>query len=263
MDPRLLHIYGPLYVNSYGLAIAIGLIVFVILCQKNKEFSKIVTPDQFNSLFTIGVISALAGGRIWFAITESSSIDSISDLFKPWMGGFSVLGSIVGILIVIPFFLRAYKIPVLKFLDIIALNTPLLHAISRLGCFYAGCCYGMPTDSWYGVVYSHPACIAPLHMPLHPTQLYSSILLAMLFLALYSIKKYLHEGQIVMLYLVGAGIERFVVDIFRNDRIFLTAWTSYISVNQMLALLFVCVGTVGFFILNKKASYESVHFYKK
>ena len=140
MDPRLLHIYGPLYVNSYGLAIAIGVIVFVILCQNNKQLSKLVTADQFNSLFTIGVFSALAGGRIWFAITESSSIDSWLDLLKPWMGGFSVLGSVVGILFVIPLFLRKYKIPILPFLDNIALNTPLLQSISRLGCFYAGCC---------------------------------------------------------------------------------------------------------------------------
>ncbi len=107
MDPRLLHIYGPLYVNSYGLAIAIGVIVFVILCQNNKQLSKLVTADQFNSLFTIGVFSALAGGRIWFAITESSSIDSWLDLLKPWMGGFSVLGSVVGILFVIPLFFYA------------------------------------------------------------------------------------------------------------------------------------------------------------
>lgn len=261
MDPRLLHIYGPLYVNSYGLAIAIGVIVFVILCQNNKQLLKLVTADQFNSLFTIGVFSALAGGRIWFAITESSSIDSWLDLLKPWMGGFSVLGSVVGILFVIPLFLRKYKIPILPFLDNIALNTPLLQSISRLGCFYAGCCYGMPTDAWFGVVYSHPASIAPLYIALHPTQLYSSMLLAIIWIGLQYIKNYLREGQLLMLYLISAGFERFVVDIFRNDRIFLT-WASCISVNQLLASIFMCTGIIGFFILNK-ASYESIYLYKK
>lgn len=243
MSPQLLHIYGPLYVNSYGLAIAIGLITFVMLCQRNPLLQSMMSRDRFSNIVILGIISALCGGRLWFALSEWGSYDNVIDLLKPWYGGFSVLGSIVGVLAIVPIYLRFHSIPVLPFFDIVALYTPLFHAIARIGCFYAGCCYGSPTNIWWGVTYTDTACMAPLNISLHPAQLYSSFCLVILYAILYSLQKYRGTGRLLMIYLIGAGIERCIVDLFRDDQ------TLYIlqslSINQVLALVFVIGGSYG------------------
>ena len=116
MHPEFLHIYGPISIQWYGLMIFIGILVFTYLILKDPQRKKLISTDQFFDLMTLGIGAAIIGGRLLFLFTNRHEISSLYDCIAIWDGGFSVLGSIAGILIVFPFYLRAKKIKVLELL---------------------------------------------------------------------------------------------------------------------------------------------------
>ena len=122
-------------------------------------------------------------------------------------------------------------------MDLVATYAPLLQAISRIGCFFAGCCYGQPTlHSW---AISSVECVST-----HPTQLYSAASLALLFLVMYAIRRIqLAPGQQFCIYLFFMSLERFVVDFWRADQEFTSIITTF-SVAQITAL-FLAATAVG------------------
>ena len=104
-------------------------------------------------------------------------------------------------------------------LDVMAVVTCIVHGFGRIGCFMAGCCYGKPTESIFGVTFTNPACQAePLFTALHPTQLYEASLIFVLMtglIILKSNKKF--DGQLFLLYLIIYAFGRGVLELFRGD----------------------------------------------
>ena len=227
MLPNLAHIYGPLYLNCYGLAIALGFLLLRYLLIKAPQRPALLTVNQLDTLLIYSMPIAVLGGRLLWAVGELATAKSLSALarefFALWEPGYSVLGAFLAILIFVPLYLHTQRIPVLKFLDLVAIYNPLFHAIARVGCFLAGCCHGLPTNLPWGVTYTHPDVLVPgclKFIPLHPTQLYSAALLFVTFLFMYfcAQHKFKHPGQLLGIYLVLAGLERFMVDFWRADR---------------------------------------------
>ena len=124
MHPEVLHIYGPMSIQWYGLMIFIGIVLFTYAFLKDPQRKKIVTTDQFFDLMTLGIISGIIGGRFLFVLTNRHEITSFYDSIAIWDGGFSILGSVLGILVALPFYLRAKKINILGFLvcPVVAIN---------------------------------------------------------------------------------------------------------------------------------------------
>lgn len=241
MPPILLHIYGPISIHTFGVMIVLGLIITLYLLHHDTKLKTLLTDVQIETLFQISFVSAIAGGRIWFLATNSSMITHWTDCFTVWSGGLSILGAIICTFVCAALYIYFIQRPVLKTFDRIALYIPLLQSISRLGCFFAGCCYGKPTNLAWAVMYTHPDSLAPLHVHLHPTQIYSSIALAFIFILLILFDryyKYKKPGQIVFLYLMLIGLERFSLDFLRDNRELFTSAQSFhwLSIQQMLAL---------------------------
>jgi len=143
MYPNIMHIYGPLYINSYGLFIALGILIFCVLIKQNKEFNKLVNFETFKDIFFFSIITGVAGGRLLWAIEEWKNIN-ILQLFAIWQPGYSFLGTMVALLIFVPLYLKKLNVPALPFLDTVAIYAPLLHAIARVGCFF---CRLLPRDA--------------------------------------------------------------------------------------------------------------------
>ncbi|HBS47628.1 TPA: prolipoprotein diacylglyceryl transferase [Candidatus Dependentiae bacterium] len=246
MYPRILHIYGPLWINSYGVMIALGVLVFAVLTLHNPIRKKIIDPATFFDSLFIGLLGGIVGGRLLYVLESYSAfMQNPIEIFYLWDGGFSLLGSIITILLTLPFYLKSKKVPVLPFLDLITIYVPLLQSISRIGCFLAGCCYGMQTcDNFiFAVHYKCPQCLAPLNTPLHPTQLYSSFASFMIFIILqfWASKKAKFSGQILFTYLFLEGFARFFVDFWRGDRNIILF--NFISFAQIIAI-FICIFAV-------------------
>lgn len=255
MHPEVLHIYGPISIQWYGLMIFIGIVVFSWAFLKDPQRKKLISTDTFFDLVSLSIGVALLGGRILFLITNHEDITSLYDCIAVWDGGFSLLGSIVSLLLVLPWYLYKKGVPALKLMDLIAVYAPLLQSISRIGCFMAGCCYGCRTCVPWAI---ERACSL-----IHPTQLYSAILLFIIFI----IMKYVAQGffkkpgQLILLYLILESVERFFVDFLRGDREFFAdkGFWSLLSVHQIIALVLCVIALSVMYRISVRArhKYES------
>lgn len=249
MSAILLHLWGPFTIHSYGFFIAIGLIVFILLVMRDERFKKLSLGNDFFDVITVGIFAALFGGRTLYILSEQEPLHNVLDFFAFWRGGLSILGGVIGVIIGLSLFLRYKKIPILRFFDLIAIYAPLLQAISRIGCFYAGCCYGLPCFNKWAIIYTDPDCYAPLHTFIHPTQLYSAGLLAILFLILflYVRHKKMSPGFILNIYIFCIALERFLIDFWRADRCMIGLPFSY---NQYVGFGLMSITCISFVFLS-------------
>lgn len=200
----------------------------------------------------MGIAAGLVGGRLLYVLQNIHEFPHFWDALRLWDGGFAILGSVLGILLAMPWYLRRVQIPILPFLDLAALYAPLLQAISRLGCFFAGCCHGIPSTLPWSVIYTDKDSLAPLGIAIHPTQVYSSLILGCIFLFFYFFlqPRITKAGQLLAAYLICAGLERFLVDFWRADREFFIFDNSRIlSSHQYIALSLMCIGLILLIVL--------------
>jgi len=246
---ELIHLFGPIGIQSYGTAIALGLVIFLLFASNSERRKKLMSASDFFESIVIAGLCALLGGRLLFWFTSWHDYRNLWEFFFIWDGGFSVLGSITAVLAGMTWYLKRRALPVLPYFDLVALYAPLLQSISRLGCLCAGCCHGIPTALAWGVTYTDPEGFAPLHVSIHPTQVYSSLSLLTIFLLLYFIiaPRLQRSGSLLWWYLVLEGTERFVIDFWRADRTFVS-WMPHISIDQLIAL---SLGLIGIIMLIK------------
>ena len=245
MHPVLFEL-GSFTVYTYGFMIAVGVVFAVsyLALRGKKEVN--LTFDQANNLFLFIFLAAVVGGKI-FLLFENPSL-YLSNPKKLFTGsGFVFYGSFLFAVPTMLWYFKKNKLPVYQMLDIMAVVTCLVHMFGRIGCFMAGCCYGKPTTSVFGVVFTDPACQAnPLNTPLFPTQLMEAgfILMVMIVLLFMRSKKQFH-GQLFLLYLMLYAIGRFGLEYFRGDQARGFVIDNYISNSQFIALcILVVVGMV-------------------
>jgi len=253
MHPTIVTLCGSLAINSFGLCIAIGLIVFSILVLRDSRTSAIISSDTFFNALSVAIITALLGARALYVITHWHNMHSLLDIIAVWNGGFSLLGSFISCFIVMPLYLKRHHINSVALMDVVALYLPLLQAISRIGCFCAGCCFGIPIHG----------CRAVSFIELHPTQLYSAFALLIIFLFLYYAQQYCKKPlQMMTLYLVLMATERFIVDFWRADRELIHLPFLDLSVAQIIAIGIaisaVTIYACTLLLLPRHRSYESL-----
>ncbi|HMG91614.1 MAG TPA: prolipoprotein diacylglyceryl transferase [Chryseolinea sp.] len=217
MHPILFELSG-IKVYSYGFFIALGAIggVADMAIRGKKDVG--LTFDQANLLFLVIFFSAFVGGKV-FLFFEDISYYSNNPGRLIAGRGFVFYGSFLFAVPSMLIFFRKNKLPTYAMLDVMAVTTCIVHMFGRIGCFMAGCCYGKPTDSFTGVVFTDPACQAdPLNTSLHPSQLYEAFyILVVLLVVLYLRERKRFYGQLFLVYLVLYAIGRFVLEYVRGD----------------------------------------------
>jgi phosphatidylglycerol:prolipoprotein diacylglycerol transferase len=144
----------------------------------------------------------------------------------------------------------------LTMLDVMAIVTCIVHAFGRLGCFMAGCCYGLPTDSFPGVVFTDPACQArPLNTPIHPTQLYEAGFILVLLIGLLVLKRRkTFDGQVFLVYLIVYAFGRGIIELFRGDAERGFVIRNVLSNSQFISLLMISAALFFYVKLKRKAN---------
>ncbi len=217
MHPILFN-FGSITIYTYGFCIAVGALLGFgyMYWQGKKQFG--LTFDQSNNLFVMLVVAGIVGGK-FFLIFEDPAL-YLSNPKKLVSGsGFVFYGSLLLAIPIMLWYFKKIKVPVLGMLDVMAVVTCIVHGCGRIGCFMAGCCYGKPTDSIFGVTFTNPVCQAePLHTALHPTQLYEAIFIFILMTGLILLRsKKKFNGQLFLIYLIAYAMGRGVLEIFRGD----------------------------------------------
>lgn len=238
MHPILVNL-GPFPIHTYGFLIAIGFLIAVAVIKRLAIRAKLDVERVLDLTFWCLLVGFI-GARTLFVITRFSDFaqDPIS-IFKVWEGGLVFLG---GPLLVIPFivwYVKKHRLPVWKTLDVLTPGLVIAHVLGRFGCLAAGCCYGKPTGTSFGVrLYSDLVERSLQGIPLHPTQLYEAGSLFILFLGLLAVfKKKKMDGQVALTYLLTYPIIRSIIEVFRGDVIRGFVIDDILSTSQFLSIL--------------------------
>jgi len=244
MHPVLVDI-GLTTIHTYGFLIALGFIVCLILMRRKAEkagFDK----DKVADLALWTMIGGLLGGRVLFIITQwGSYMDNPMDILRFWKGGLVFYGGFWAGFGTYVFLTLKNKLPLLKLLDIAAPSVAIAQVLGRFGCFAAGCCYGKPLDKNhpFAVMFTNTDSVAPLNVHIHPTQLYDALNTLIIFIVLQWVyKKRSFPGQVIALYLMMYAVGRFIVELYRGDRVREFVIDPYLSTSQFIALLSVSIG---------------------
>jgi len=204
----------------YGIMTMLGYLAAIFYCVRKKDALKITSDELMDVLFYI-ILGAIIGGKIFYMIFNWN--DFIASTFiEKLRFGFVFFGGFIGAAVSGIITARIKKIPVLKFADFMAPAIPLGHAIGRIGCFCAGCCYGkVAQHGFFAVKFNNPDSLVPysLHgIGLYPTQLMESAGNFILFLILLTVFNKKHkDGTVIASYVIGYGLIRFIVEFFRGD----------------------------------------------
>ena len=244
MFPKLIEI-GGFYIPTYGVLVAIAFLVAIWLTGKLAAKAGL-KAESVTNLAIYCALAGMAGAKLLMFVFDwrtyllnPSEIFTISTLQA---AGVYQGGLLLAILFAF-LYMRHTGLPGLLTADVFAPGLALGHAIGRLGCLMAGCCWGSECQRPWAITFTNPDAHeltgVPLGVPLHPAQLYESMAELFIFAFLYKRFHRVHRnGDIIGWYLVLYSSVRFVVEFFRNHEQNLVgglSLTQWISLGTLLA----------------------------
>lgn len=247
----LITIGGKGYVTLYGIMIAIGILCcFITLTVYVKK--KNVDEKIADFVFYVAII-AIALGFLSATLFQSvyNYIEDPSHGFE--FGGMTFIGGLiggVGVFLIIYFstknnIRKDYRGSLIDIMPVVPCCITVAHGFGRIGCFFAGCCYGKETSGPLGMKFPD------LKNPVYPTQLYEAIFLFIFFAVLcYLAFKVNTKGNLNMgIYCIGYGIFRFLIEFLRGDdrgKLF-----NLLSPSQFWSIVMIIIGVFLIFALPK------------
>lgn len=216
MHPVLFEV-GGVSVHSYGALGAIGfLAVCAIALVRGRKLG--IEPENIADLIFFTALLSLAGSRLLFVWQNPEVVETWFDVVNYRKGGLVFYGALLVGIPVGTGFMWWKKLPFLATWDIFATAMPLGHGLARVGCFLAGCCWGLESAVPWAVTFEHELAPAPHGVALHPVQLYEAtalfVVAAILNLA-YARRRF--DGQILGAYLLAYAAVRTVTELYRGD----------------------------------------------
>ncbi|MBK6420728.1 MAG: prolipoprotein diacylglyceryl transferase [Gemmatimonadetes bacterium] len=240
---------GPVELTGYGIMMMVGFLVGGWLIA--LELRRRGLYEEYASDITVAaVVGGIVGAKLWYWVLNGGSLFSRGGLV--WYGGF--VGGFLAVM------LNGWrlKVPIRWTFHLCAPALAAAYALGRIGCFIVNDDYGRPTDLPWGVRFPQglppstaqnlqeqfgltlpPGTDPAAVLAVHPTQLYEAILMLAAFTVLWRLRLQARPvGWIFGVYLVCAGIERFIIEIFRakDDRLF-----GPLTIAQLVSIV-LCVG---------------------
>jgi len=243
---------GSLNIYAYGFFVAIGFILGFLLAARRGHQEGIPFERMVDLLFCT-VLSAIIGSRLLYVLINLDYFRSHPfQIFRIWEGGLVFYGGLLLAVAVSMGYLKFYRLPVWKFADHFSPSIALGLFFGRIGCLFAGCCYGRETSLPWAITFTELNSLAPLHIRLHPTQIYEAIASLALFLFLsWKMKKKAFEGETFWLFLLLYSGIRFFIEFWRGDsRDFL--FSGVLSTSQGVGIFLAIVALSMLFYLKRK-----------
>ena len=220
MHPELIRI-GSFSLPSYGVALAFAFLAAIWLLRRRAPAFG-VTPDAAADVGIWLLLSGLLGAKLLLLVVEGPRyLRSWADFLDFLRSGGVFYGGLIGAVAALAVLLRKRRIGFWTFADMAAPAVALGHAIGRMGCFLAGCCWGRECSLPWAITFTDPVAErnvgVPLNVPLHPTQLYESAGLLALCGLLIALGTRRAPGRVFAVYLGGYALLRFTIEFFRGD----------------------------------------------
>ena len=238
---------GPVTIYSYGMMVAIAFVLGIYVAGIEARRKGIKQDLIYDLVFYI-VIGSLIGARFYYLafFDPSVFIKAPLSILKIWEGGVAIHGAILGGIVVGILFSKLKKISFWKLADLVAPSIILGQATGRIGCFLNGCCFGVPTESIFGVRF-------PLTgVAVHPTQLYELVLNSIGFFILWSVRKKIKfDGGLFLLYLMIYNCIRIPISSLRGDSLYI--WGTNLKIAQITSAVIFVIALVLFVKRKKNA----------
>lgn len=263
MIPVLFKI-GPVQIPSYGFMLMTAFVVdYFLLHYEIKRRNK--SPQLAIDIVFWAAVGGILGSKIYYAVEHGTGWENMQALGDLIVGVFTLngqrisqalltvgsglvfLGGLMGGTLAVTILLNRRRESWLLFADIVAPLMILGYAIGRIGCFLVGDDYGVPSQLPWAMTFEKG--IPPTMIPVHPTQLYESLLGLLIFAALWKLrKKTSPDGMLFFIYLILAGTERFFIEFIRTTREYFLGLTGA----QLISIVMIAVGI--YFVVRLKSS---------
>jgi phosphatidylglycerol:prolipoprotein diacylglycerol transferase len=242
----ILFSFGVIHLYSYGLSIAIGVLLALFLMKRRALNEGFLKPDEVLDMAFVILVWGFIGARLFYVIQNLPSyLSEPLKVFAVWEGGLIYYGGVIGAFLGFGLLVRKKKWPFWKTLDFLVPYGAMTHAFGRIGCFLNGCCFGKACDLPWAVRFPE------LPYAVHPAQLYEALYDILLFAFLTQRRKRARfEGEIALLYFLLYGMGRYLIEFLREPG---WIWMGF-TLNQWLSIAIISAAFVFFQIRKRKAS---------
>jgi phosphatidylglycerol:prolipoprotein diacylglycerol transferase len=204
------------------------------------------------------IISALIGAKLLLLVVELDTFrQNPRELLTLLRSGGVFYGGLIAAVTVAIWYMRRHRLPVWGVSDAFAPGIALGHVIGRLGCFFAGCCFGKATDVPWSMTFRNTYAAenvgTPLNVPIHPTQLYEAgaelVILGLLLVLERRWRPF--AGRTFWSYLLMYGVTRFIIEFYRGDA---RGMVGDLSTSQFVSVLLVPLSVVMLIVLSRRSS---------
>ncbi|HYV11351.1 MAG TPA: prolipoprotein diacylglyceryl transferase [Pyrinomonadaceae bacterium] len=244
MYPELFRI-GNFPINTYGVFLAVAFLCAILIAVRLARRDGL-PAEKIYDLSLWMLLAGLVGSKILMLFTEPDYRDNPALLLSLdfLRSGGVFYGGLLGAVLAGYFLMKRYKLPWWKTADACAPGIAVANFFGRQGCFAAGCCWGKPTTLPWGVKFTelgHQITGVPTDVHLHPTQLYESFAMLLVFgFLLWLHKRKRFDGQVILTYALLYSTIRFAIEFVRDDPrgdVFgLTSLTG-LSTSQLISLV--------------------------
>ena len=238
---------GQITFHMYGLMIAIGyLTAYSISEYRAKKYG--LDENIIWGILICSILGILVGSRLLYYIVSIPQIMEDPSILWDFHNGYVVYGGLCFGVLLSAWYCKVKNASFFSYFDLVMPSVSIAQGFGRIGCFFAGCCYGRHTDSIFHIIYTH-SDFAPNNIPLIPTQLLSSAgnFLIAFVLFLYS-KKSSVTGTVGAMYLILYSTGRFFIEFLRDD---LRGGFGGLSTSQIISIFIFIIGIVMMQYLKK------------
>lgn len=251
MLPELYSI-GSFTIYSYGLMTAIAILAAVVLGDWQSKKAGLAEDGFIFGMGMACVVGGYASAKILFWLTILPELIENPVILLDFSNGFVAFGGLIGGVLTAYFYCGIKGVDFWKIFDLMMPYVALAQGIGRIGCFLAGCCYGRPTESIFGISFCNSPYV-PSDEKLFPIQLVFCALDILNFLFLYLLWKKAHfkKGSVGAAYLISYSIGRFCLEYFRGDTE--RGSVGQLSTSQFIAFFTLAAGCILWLLRQRTA----------
>jgi len=251
MYPTLFTI-GDISVSSFSVMVLLAYLVAYVVSE--AEFKrKGMSGDLADLLLIASVIGGLGGAKIMFLFQQATLSDLLADPIRYMASGFTFFGGLIGAILLSWFVTQMKRVSFLSVMDAVTPPLILAYAVGRIGCLLVGDDYGVPSNLPWAI--SFPNGAPPTILRVHPTQLYDTLSMFIVFVILWKIRKRdLPLGWMSSVGFIIFGVQRFFMEFLRNTS---PSFIPGLSQAQIISICFFVLGVIMLYKINQRTNQTS------